>query len=314
MGISPLIVIKINDTIDVMDEISAFIYTIFEEIKKLTSMRLEMLERIVLSDNPDRELEYLSRFTSGNQITRTKNNHAEAVAKIIHILKDDGKYDAILVLTDQYLDVYRNYPEAAIHLFHHELCHIHEFSLTDEVLYHFNRKNIELIDQNFLPLATMAWSEYFANRMSSSTVGEENIKWCVEVFSGYLSNVQQDILEWKYLYRIHQISLDEFLHVHFLPYTKGIFLSAAYLIGYCHGIGVELKELSPDMFTLLSSHIFCDIYFQMEQILKQMFESHPHDWDDNAYGLLYDVVVDLYFRFGISFKLVDGDKVWVNVF
>lgn len=280
-------------------------------------LNLSRLDRIIISQYFDKELEHLSLFTAGRQpITYTNNDHAVAAGKIITLTDTEENFIKILVLSEYFINLMLQDIKSAIHLLHHELLHIHDFNETDKAIPLFNRKRLTSLENHYLPTVLSTWDEYYANRMATPTITDTWIELSIQTFLSYLQNTEENIVQKRFLYQIGQIDLETFYHKYFIPYAQGQYLATAYLIGYCHGLGKTLDEISPETFNVLESHLFKPIYTEMGTILNNMLKSYPSEWDENIYDDLIQNFLLYYSKLGLSLEqeMIPECRVKINIF
>lgn len=222
----------------------------------------------------------------------------------------------VLLLSEAFINILLKDLKSALHFLHHELLHIHEFHLTNSAIPSYNRRKLTALENHYLSPVVTAWDEYYANRMASPTITPMWIDFSTEAFLSYLTNTDTNVTEKRLMYQHRHIDLEDFYYNYFQTYVHGTYLAAAYVIGYCHGLGKRLEEFSPEIWNILLTHPFLDTYNEMESILEKMFNEHPFRWDMNVYDPLIQNILEFYKKLGVSIDAVPGDDVgvWINVF
>lgn len=311
-----LVVVNTDSTLEENEVIKKTLLQYIDIISEKSPMNLTRLDRIILTQYFDYQLEHLSLFTN-RKIVYTNNDNSQAIAKCI-TLREGTEFIDILVLSEFFLGIMIKDPNMALHILHHELVHIFDRLIRDDVLYHFNREQIYGPELYSLPTAMSAWDEFFANYYSVSTLTEDTLKNTIDNFHVNLISLEKNVVEKHQLYRIGEIDLDTFLNKYFLVYTNSLYLAAAYTIGSCFGIKRSLEIVDPEVYRILKEHMFLKIFIDMETILVDMLNKYPESWDESIYDLLNENILNFYKKLGVSFR-EDIDEngeagIWVDVF
>jgi len=280
------------------------------------------MHRIIVTNDFAAELAELSKVTaSRNPITHTNEEYAIAVAKVL-LLPRGSEIEILPVVSANIAaglvseDPSHYESEAfrsTLHLIHHELCHVHDdnkkIDAFPEVIL---KQRYEGKDKYIRSLAEICWSEYIANRLSSSTVP-------VSFATAMAINLTDAIPRTKPLvnqeiraYRQHadlNRLLDYFEH-------HGDFLpkAAAYACGYLDGLGISLRELSAEAEEMLSGSYFEQTWDAMRIALTEMYSSYPELWENmTVYDPLATALEAYYGEMGLFLSnLPDGD-IYVDV-
>lgn len=310
------IVVNTDFTFEENEMLKVLMHELIQTLEPF-SLDLSHLERIVVSQYFEKELELLSLFRSERKpITYTKNDHAVAVAKAIVLVDENMNFYHVLLLSETFINILFNDIKSALHLLHHELLHIHEFHLTDSAIPSYNRRQLTALENHYLSPVVTAWDEYYANRMATPTITQKFIDMHIQTFLSYLTNTDTNVNEKRLMYQLGHIGLEDFYYNYFQTYVHGTYLAAAYVIGYCHGLDKTLEEFSPEIWNILCIHPFFDTYEEMRSILGKMLKEHPMEWTNDTYNPLIDNILGFYKKLGVSLDKVPNDdaRVWINVF
>jgi len=280
------------------------------------------MHRIIVTNNFAGELAELSTATaSGNPIEYTNEEYAVAVAKVLLLPRGDeieilpvvsANIAAGLVAEDHShydSEIFRS----ALHIIHHELCHVHDnnkkIDAFPEVLL---KKRHAGKDKYIRSLADGCWSEYIANRLSSSTAKINLAAFMTSNFTDAIPRTKALVNDAIRAYRIHSDVgrlLDYFeRHGHFLP------TAAASACGYLDGLGVPLRDLSAEAEETLNGSYFEETWGAMRSALNEMHSSYPDRWKSmSVYDSLAVAIEAYYGEMGLFLSNRPGGAIYVGV-
>lgn len=280
------------------------------------------MHRIIVTNDFAAELAELSKVTaSRNPITHTTEEYAIAVAKVL-LLPRGSEIEILPVvsanvaagLVSEDPSYYQSETfRSTLHLIHHELCHVHDdnkkIDAFPEVIL---KQSYEGKDKYVRSLAEIFWSEYIANRLSSSTAS-------ISFATAMTVNLTDAIPRTKLLvnqeiraYRRHadlNRLLDYFEH-------HGDFLpkAAAYACGYLDGLGISLRELSAEAEEMLNGSYFEQTWGAMRIALTEMYSSYPELWTSmSVYDPLAAAIEAYYGEMGLFLSSLPDGGVYVGV-
>lgn len=286
------------------------------------NLDISRMNRIILPADFAIELADLSRETaSGSSITYTNEEYAIAVAKVLILPRDDN-YEIVLVinanvaaaLAPKNKEDYKSQEFlTALHLLHHELCHVHDENKKIDA---FNgiilRHRYKGKDMYIRPLAELCWSEYIANVLSSSTAQEHWILIMTESLTDAIDRTKRKIDKEIIEYRYHR-DLDKLLNL--LERHGGYLVRmAAHILGYIDGLNKPLDELSQKTIDSLSGSYFEPIWNAMQISLRQMRRTYPDGWVDlGIYDSLADVIENYYGEMGFFLSSTEDGRAYVDI-
>lgn len=279
------------------------------------------MHQIIIATDFAKEMEEQSaRTVSGNAIEFTNEEYAAAVAKVM-IFPDNDDFEILPILNAQVVSVLvqqneRGYSSdefhMALHLVHHELCHVHDDNKKIDVFRDIMpRHRYEGKDKYTYPLAEMCWSEYIANFLSCSTVKQVSIIAMGESFLDAIVRTKDTIDKEIISYRHH----GDLNHLMDIFQRHGTFLvkMAAYMLGYMDGLEKTLDELYQDASQQLAGSYFEKTWNLMQETLREMHAIYPSGWKDlSIYDRLVRVVESYYDDMGLILSTVDGEA-YVNI-
>jgi hypothetical protein len=198
---------------------------------------------------------------------------------------------------------------SALHLLHHELCHVHDYNKTLDSL---PVPNYIGKDKFIFPLTWTCWGEYFANLMSSSSASESQVKAIIESFKDAIKQSQSRVNQEILAYRIHG-DIDRLMvafsrHGEFLPKM------AAYTLGYMDGLGKSLADLSIDAAEALSGSYFEATWTDMHIALNEMYQKRHEGWKDlNIYNNLATAIDNYYVSMGLVLSTTKTGEAYISV-
>jgi hypothetical protein len=83
--------------------------------------------------------------------------------------------------------------------------------------------------------------------------------------------------------------------------------SSSYVLGYTHGMNIDIEKSYPKLDALIKESYFYYTWNYLDDVLKNMRDSYPHDWEEDViYENLMYGFDKLYSRMGV--KLSENDK------
>lgn len=197
-------------------KITTVIESIFNQLKN--ALAIEKLDTIFVPENYHDELHSFQTSIGQNKYS-TRNRHSEAIGQMLTSVKDGIKeyyiyfnkqYALALAagnLTDDIDKVFRQKYEDAVHFLIHELAHIDEEEIFDEVESKNFRSRVAE-SSYYWRLSRDLWREYYASRVSA------------ELFAVTNQDITLLLKSWKYIetevirvrtsYNSQILSLDDF--------------------------------------------------------------------------------------------------------
>lgn len=280
------------------------------------------LRRIVVTTDFAGELAELSGSTaSKNPITFTDEEYATATAKLVtlpcegdfEMLLVTSAHQAALLVSDGNDSVNSEECMTALHLFHHEFCHVHdENKKLDALPGIMLRHSYSGKDMFVGPLAERCWCEYIANFMSSSSVNKNWLARMTGSFDDAILRTKQVIDAEIRSYRYHS-DLNHLIST-FGRHGEFLMIAAAYVLGYMDGLGMPLSVLSPQANERLAGSYFEDTWHALHQALRAMRRVYPEEWKDlSVYSDLSQTIEDYYAAMGLILSTTDDGLAYVNV-
>lgn len=291
---------------------------ITELLKEFSALDLRRFDSIIITENFERDIESITT----KSMALFKNRYLsrkKTLAKVI-TLPHEGDFKFVMVLRSSYARNFLPYDDNvmtykdAVHVFHHELGHIHD---NNNKIDHFKEdmKNSTYKGKQALlyPIAEVCWSEYIANYISSSSAHdslmpeivanslevaikekEHNIKTMVNVFRS--NRTRGDLL--------HAIK-DE---------VESLLKTASYVIGYMHGMNKTLEELSYDSDYYLECSYFKDIWEVLIYEFSSMHQVYPDGWLNlSIYQKLAFAIEAFFNQMGVVIMQTDKNEVYFKV-
>lgn len=280
------------------------------------------MHRIVVTTDFAGELAELSATrASGNPIIHTNEDYAIAVAKVVIIPRGDefeivpvvsANIAAPLAQEDQE-SFDREQFRTALHLLHHELCHVHDDNkkidafASDMLRTHYRGKDVYI-----RPLAEVCWSEYIATLLSCSTAGENVIYGMTESLADAVKRTKPLIDEEILSYRYHG-DLSKLLET-FGRHGEFLAKAAAYTLGYVDGLGKPLDELSKKASEALSGSYFESTWNNMHTALRNMLEVYPDGWQNLSIMDEFAGTIESYYAdMGLILSTTEDGQAYLHV-
>lgn len=280
------------------------------------------MHRIVVTTDFAGELKELSAQTvSRNPITHTNEDYAVAVAKVM-LLPLGNEYEIVPVInahivsvlaTENEDDLNEDQFNNVLHYLHHELCHVHDDNKKIDALHDVMLKQPYVGKEMFIgPLAEACWSEYYANRLSSTSVTETAIVDLTMSFKDAIIRtkplIDKEILSYRFHADLNRLMAGVERHGGFLV------RSAAYTLGYVDGLEKPLPQLSPEADATLNNSYFQSTWNAIHDALKEMYKLYPDGWKNlSVYDGLATALEHYYAEMGLLLSTMDDGRAYVNV-
>ena len=286
------------------------------------NLDIRRLHRIILSTDFSGELKALSNETaSGTPITHTNEEYAIAVAKVL-LLPHNSDYESVLVinanvaaaLAPKSKEGYKTQEFlTALHLLHHELCHVHDNNKQIEA---FNgimlRHSYKGKDIHIRPLAELCWAEYIAEVLSSTTAKKHLIENMTESLSDAIVRTKPEINRKILEYRTHG-DIDKLLN-EFHRHGGYLIRVAVHTLGYMDGLNEPLEKLSEKAFENLSGSYFEPIWESIQVSLRQMRINYPDGWENiTIFDSLADDIENYFGEMGFYLSLIEDERTYVDI-
>jgi hypothetical protein len=236
-------------------------------------------------------------------------------AKVVIVPKDDDFEFIIVIRTDFAMNLIEENIDSinhsgylnAVHVLHHELCHVHDYNKCLEVFHEdFFGTNKRGKDMVLFPLSQVCWSEYIANYMSRSSAKKSTLpKSLFESFALQISDSQINIQKKIDNFRVDKDVKSLLLYVN--SSIESLVKSASYVLGYMHGMNKQIGDLHPQLEEVISNSYFYYTWNYLDDVLSNMRKSYPSNWNEE---LIFENLTygfdKLYVRFGI--KLIENEN------
>lgn len=291
-------------------------FEVFEE-----GLDFRRMHQIIVTTDLAAQLDALSsRTASGTPITHTNEEYGVAVGKVLLLPRGEGieilpvlhaGFVSLLTQTENQVD--QEDVQSALHLLHHELCHVHDDNKKLDALEPFILKHFYGGKDKYIrSLAERCWSEYIANRLSASTASQRSITEMTECLTDAIGRTKPVIDEEIRKYRFHGDTgqlMDLFQrHGAFLPTI------AAYCLGYVDGLETSLEALDEKAGNALVGSYFELNWKGMHSALKEMHGSYLKGWKDlSAFDPLAEVIESYYEVMGLILTTTEAGGCWMDV-
>jgi hypothetical protein len=270
-------------------------------------------EICVTGDFPTVMAELGERVGTGTPITYTDQRSALAVAKVITL--PDGDDVAIQPVVNADVAAWLREDGGqrhalARHAVHHELCHVHDINakarMAEPVV---PTAYISGVDQFTRPLADRLWSEYVASRLSAPTLPDQNLEMVCDELAEAVAGTPGTVDRLRAAYRQTQ-DVPEFMRG-FQQHGEAPLRTAAYVLGYADGLGLDVGEQRPDTATALGESWFAGPWRKLANHLRLLYRVYP-DWGGvRMIKPIQDVIESYYEMMGV--QLDEGPNASVRV-
>lgn len=307
---------NIDVHIDGLNEVESLI--ILDNIQKLIksyfNLDLRRLVKIIITTDLDKEVDALTHTThkdfKGTYLTKNRS-----YAKVV-ILPNETDFDMVLVLRNDFVQCLNHKHdgkslllyEDAIHIFHHEMVHVHDNNKKiDAFPKEMRAHNYQGKRKITYPLAMMCWSEYIANYISSETAEHSKIPSIlfdslIDNMKNLRENARNEILAFRTNKDINKLMNS--LSAQFEALLK----NSAYLIGYIDGLNIHLEELNERNYYELESSYFFQTWKKLHKHFLSMRELYPDAWVSiKVYEELAHCFEKFYERMGIKLLEENGE-------
>jgi len=262
--------------------------------------------------------ELANTATCPENMAYTNEEYAVGVSQVM-TLQHEGNYEFVMVVNaglavDLVQDNEEGYRSdefmTTLHLFHHELCHVHDNNKKCDAIENMYPEKAK--DHFLLTLSHFAWCEYIANFLSSTTAKRPAIEMVLETFIDAVKRTKDDIDSEISDYRLHR-DLNTLVGVF---HRHGHFLakSAAYVLGYMDGLDITLEKLSSEASEVLAGSYFEDTWDKMHDALKSMRSLYPDQWDSlEAFDQLNGVMDSYYSDMGMVLSNTEDNQLYMHI-
>jgi hypothetical protein len=249
----------------------------------------------------------------GHAMALTYNNDGED-KKIIFISKiialaiiDDNAFSA---LTEDVKDQCADARQSAINYIHHELLHVHEFSMIKSAFKNDNTSKItDILTKDFRALAQVVWSEYYACRLSCKTCNNftSEIDNLIDQANLVKERMDDEINKYRYHADINKLikELSERL--------KTLLNYAAYLHGKLFALDDNFRlECINKIDDLLKETILYETWVTMGDDFDNLFSTFPNWQDRSIFDKLGNTIKIIINKLGF-FPEVTSEGVYYSV-
>ena len=301
---------SINVDVYGLSEVSSLLIAenILQIIEKFRNLDLRRLSNIIITD--EFEKNHLSKSGEFKDFSNSLS-----YAKVV-IIPKNGDFEFIIVIrTDFAMHLIEENINSvndmkyhrAFHVLHHELCHIHDYNQCIDI-FKVDFLGTHKIGKDMIlyPLSQICWSEYIANYLSRSSARKCDMpKKTIHSFM-----IQVNEFKVRIDNRIENFRIDKDIKS-LLLFVKAnveeLIKSSAYVLGYIHGMNIDIKKSYPLLDELISQSYFYYTWNYLDDVLGNMKKTYPIDWQEETIfeNLMYGFD-RLYARLGI--KLTENDK------
>ncbi|WP_144399901.1 hypothetical protein [Paenibacillus polymyxa] len=269
-------------------------------IDQLQDLNLTSLQYIIVPNDFGEELiEFQQRYQLREGYTN--NEFGIAMGKVLSYF-DDGQYRNSIFLDHRVvLTLFEgdNLKQNAIHLIHHELCHVHDDYEKYRVFGEADLEQVffytpDKVSQVTYAHADLVWSEYIATRLSSSSTPKDHDRY-VDSLISLIPKTKVDCEEAVLSYRTEGDISKLFGEIQLS--TSLLLKVVAYFIGYCHGSDIDPPD---EMNNLVKQHPYLDgVWEKLSPLLHNLYESYG-SWESvEVFDDLAEIVLILWGNLGI---------------
>lgn len=282
--------------------------------KDFPDLRLEALESIYICENFTEEL---IKFQKNNGLKEghSKDYDFVVAGKVLNYF-NDGEIKFVIFLHGIVANLWF-YPEKsqiATHLFHHELCHVHD----DYTKYKIFKNYFKEIDESKLEnvlscFSNMIWSEFIATYLSVKSIPSDH-DLMLKSLCTLIENVPRDIENEIINYNQHKDFT--LIFQKFQIFTLPLLKSFAYVQGYIQGLSdndnnfIEIIDISNKS---MENTIFSDIWLKISIEFKKLNNNYK-DWDDaKIFKKLNTIIRYTWIKLGLmTYQVPEGIYISVN--
>ncbi len=273
--------------------------TLVKEINDRFSSQLKLndLDKIVASLNFGVSLNQFQE-ENGLPVEHTNDKLAQAVAKTLHLRKDNQVKSVIFIRLELILEMFLEENTGyGYHFLHHELCHVHddwnkEYLMKDFIDQYRKDTGSEL--QNILLRHSMTiWSEYIAVRLSSESYPRKEFDFFIPHLFNLIRRAKEEIPNEIDNYRFNGDINKLFIRAQEL--INPVMKFTATVLGYIHGLNINNEAILDG----LDNTFIIDIWTQLDKEFNRLFNSYP-DWESiDQFDILNSLILSVLNDFGI---------------
>ena len=277
---------------------------------------LANFDAVIVTDDYDAEQARISKET-GKPVSYTNEEYVRGIAQVLKIRRHDGSFGMTVVMdrtsADGLIGEHETARLLAIHLFHHELCHVHDDNKHRACLPdYFLKQAYTGTDQHFGPLTELIWSEYFANRHSCTTATNEVLSLYAKGLADTLPLTEQLVEEAVMTYQCHDSDLNTLIETA-TRHIRALLMLAAYVQGYIAGLNTTLEGFSTDLYRIVKDSYFWDTWQRIEEETEMMHATYPKWSSPAVYDRHKKVVSDFFAQMGLVFSMLEDNTMYVDV-
>ncbi|WP_237733997.1 hypothetical protein [Serratia fonticola] len=295
--------------------IGGIVFNATKILSESFNLDISKLKKIVISYDFGTALQQVkSGYNHESPSSFTNSRQSTAIGQLVSKIGSNGLCDeyTLVLSVNFFVELFNEKGEinvkdegvrAVIHRLHHELVHIHE------------KNTLICLDQSFrvndygdalLTSATRAWSEYFANYMSSRSAPKEIVDDFLDNLEIVINEVQNEIDNFVWDYKNHIIELDTM----FYEVKKRINLiinSYGYAIGYVHALDINLEIYHPKLSVTLSGSKLKESLISLSKAFEDLMEKYNDNKIKNHNDFCYitEAIDTIYKKFGLILECTD---------
>lgn len=287
-------------------------------LQRFNELDLRRLDSIIITQNFERDIEKIT--SSSKSIFKNRYlSRKKTLAKVLTI-PDNDDFKFVLVMRTSYARNFLKFDDNiityhdAVHIFHHELGHVHDNNnKIDKFKQLMKTSSYKGKNAILYPIAEVCWSEYIANFLSSPTAVEslmpEMVASSLEIA---IKEKEQHIKTQVMVFKSNSTRIDVLDTIK--EDIESLLKTAAYIIGYMHGMGKTLEELSYDADYFLECSYFKDIWEVLIYELSSMLDVYPNGWINlNIYQKLAFSIEAFFNQMGVVLIQKENNEVYFKV-
>lgn len=308
---------------DVANQLGQIVFGIVQAFNEHSTLNLSKLKEIVVSCDFASSLQNATtKYNHESPSSFTKSKQGAAVGQLVSKISPEGLYaEYTLVLAiDFFVELFNEQGEIdcngdsikpVMHRLHHELVHVHEkntLTCLDPSL------RINDYEDALMLTAYRAWSEYFANYISSSSAPQEVVEGFLKNLETVLKEIPDEIdtLVWDYKNRL--ISLDE-MYAEVKKRVRLIANSCGYAYGYIDSLDINLNKYFLELTYQMSNSKINEPLESLVKGLKNLMErfekneiSGYEDFNESS-----EAIDHIFRSFGLTLEWVNESNLYIHV-
>lgn len=304
---------------DIQVEWEPTIKQVLEEYIPQLNLSLGSLTRITVTDNFFEEVLAFQERHNKKIKGATKTSTSVAVAKVLDYTNKQGEYKQEIFLSSfialGLLSQDANDRQKAFHFIHHELVHIHDGYIRNQIYTDDEVRGVgaHMLTHKLRVHSDIIWSEYIAERLSYNTGTPDSIHRFLSHLLGVIADVKKSIKEKIDSYR-YDGNIDLLMKVLEEETSMMLKLSGnlAGVLQGCLSISDSYQKVMDVVDELLEATFLSSTWLLLKEELAYLYDLYPNWSEISVLDSMGTIVLTCWNELGV-FPEVNGEQMYVSI-